>query len=151
CDVIDDEGHDRGLIVMPRCRSSAMESVWVLPSSTLPISSMTPTVKSSRSVRLVLPASTCARMPMFKEFGIFTMSPVTLGDALSRTLPGQLTAGDGLGFFAGPQPPHLLRRLEQLLERPLRFDAPILEHDDLVRARERRAAVRHGQNCELRI
>src|SRR2546430_2080869 len=30
------------LIVMPRCRSSAMESVWVLPSSTLPISSMTP-------------------------------------------------------------------------------------------------------------
>src|SRR5215510_1039899 len=68
CDVIDDEGHDRGLIVMPRCRSSAMESVWVLPSSTLPISSMTPTVKSSRSVRLVLPASTCATMPMFTEF-----------------------------------------------------------------------------------
>ena len=30
------------LIVMPRCRSSASESVWVLPSSTLPISSMTP-------------------------------------------------------------------------------------------------------------
>ncbi len=30
------------LMVMPRCRSSASESVWVLPSSTLPISSMTP-------------------------------------------------------------------------------------------------------------
>ena len=30
------------LIVIPRCRSSASESVWVLPSSTLPISSMTP-------------------------------------------------------------------------------------------------------------
>ena len=30
------------LIVMPRCCSSASESVWVLPSSTLPISSMTP-------------------------------------------------------------------------------------------------------------
>ena len=30
------------LIVMPRWRSSASESVWVLPSSTLPISSMTP-------------------------------------------------------------------------------------------------------------
>jgi hypothetical protein len=29
-------------IVMPRCRSSAKESVWVLPASTLPISSMTP-------------------------------------------------------------------------------------------------------------
>ena len=51
------------LIVMPRWRSSASESVWVLPSSTLPISSMTPAVNSSRSVRLVLPASTCARIP----------------------------------------------------------------------------------------
>ena len=30
------------LIVMPRCRSSASESVWVVPSSTLPTSSMTP-------------------------------------------------------------------------------------------------------------
>ncbi len=30
------------LIVMPRCRSSAKESVWVVPSSTRPISSMTP-------------------------------------------------------------------------------------------------------------
>ena len=30
------------LIVMPRCRSNAKVSVWVLPSSTLPISSMTP-------------------------------------------------------------------------------------------------------------
>ena len=31
------------LIVMPRCRSSATESVCVVPASTLPISSMTPT------------------------------------------------------------------------------------------------------------
>ena len=53
------------LMVIPRCRSSASESVWVLPSSTLPISSMIPTVCSSRSVRLVLPASTCARIPRF--------------------------------------------------------------------------------------
>ena len=53
------------LIVMPRWRSSASESVWVLPSSTLPISSMTPAANSSRSVRLVLPASTCARIPRF--------------------------------------------------------------------------------------
>jgi hypothetical protein len=30
------------LIVIPRCRSSASESVCVLPSSTLPIASMTP-------------------------------------------------------------------------------------------------------------
>ncbi len=33
--------------------------------ATLPISSMTTAVKSSRSVRLVLPASTCARIPKF--------------------------------------------------------------------------------------
>jgi hypothetical protein len=30
------------LIVIPRCRSSSSESVWVLPSSTLPTASMTP-------------------------------------------------------------------------------------------------------------
>ena len=30
------------LIVIPRCRSSASESVWVVPPSTLPISSMAP-------------------------------------------------------------------------------------------------------------
>ncbi len=51
------------LMVMPRCRSSSSVSVWVLPSSTLPISSMTPAAKRSRSVRLVLPASTCATIP----------------------------------------------------------------------------------------
>ena len=51
------------LIVIPRCRSSASVSVCVLPASTLPISSMMPALCSSRSVRLVLPASTCARMP----------------------------------------------------------------------------------------
>src|SRR5215203_7161638 len=54
------------LIVMPRCRSSVKVSVLVLPSSTLPISSMTPAAQSSRSVRVVLPASTCARIPRFK-------------------------------------------------------------------------------------
>ena len=53
------------LMVMPRCRSMAIESVWVLPPSTLPSSLMTPARNSSRSVRLVLPASTCANMPMF--------------------------------------------------------------------------------------
>ena len=53
------------LIVMPRCRSSARESVCVVPASTLPISSMTPAAYSSRSVSVVLPASTCARIPKF--------------------------------------------------------------------------------------
>src|SRR4029077_18713017 len=56
------------LIVMPRCRSSARVSVWVLPSSTLPIWSMTPAAKRSRSVRVVLPASTCARIPKFSVY-----------------------------------------------------------------------------------
>ena len=54
------------LIVMPRRRSSSSESVRVVPSSTLPGSSMTPAAWSSRSVRLVLPASTWARTPRFK-------------------------------------------------------------------------------------
>ena len=55
------------LIVMPRCFSSARESVSVLPRSTLPIVSITPAEYSSRSVRLVLPASMCARMPRLSE------------------------------------------------------------------------------------
>jgi hypothetical protein len=50
-------------MVMPRRRSRSEESVWVLPSSTLPISSITPASWSSLSVRLVLPASTWATMP----------------------------------------------------------------------------------------
>src|SRR5205807_10441308 len=40
-------------------------SVCVVPASTLPISSMTPAACSSRSVSVVLPASTCARIPKF--------------------------------------------------------------------------------------
>ena len=50
-------------IVMPRSRSSSSESVWVVPASTLPTWSMAPAVKRSRSLRVVLPASTWARMP----------------------------------------------------------------------------------------
>ena len=53
------------LIVIPRWRSRASESVCVVPSSTRPMSSMTPAACSSRSVRVVLPASTCARIPKF--------------------------------------------------------------------------------------
>src|SRR5215211_2381190 len=51
------------LMVMPRWRSRSRVSVWLLPWSTLPISSMTPAAYSSRSVRVVLPASTWARIP----------------------------------------------------------------------------------------
>src|SRR5215831_18331140 len=53
------------LIVIPRCCSSASESVRVVPLSTLPASSITPAAYRSRSVRVVLPASTCARIPRF--------------------------------------------------------------------------------------
>ena len=50
-------------IVMPRSRSSSSESVWVVPASTLPTWSIAPAVKRSRSLRVVLPASTWARIP----------------------------------------------------------------------------------------
>ncbi len=53
-------------IVMPRARSMAPLSVRVSPASTLPSRSMAPVAYRSRSVRLVLPASTWARMPMFR-------------------------------------------------------------------------------------
>ena len=50
-------------IVMPRSRSRSRESVWVVPASTLPTWSIAPALKRSRSVRVVLPASTWARIP----------------------------------------------------------------------------------------
>src|SRR3954468_15703786 len=49
---------------MPRARSSSNMSVCVVPLSTLPTDVMTPVSKRMRSVRLVLPASTCARIPI---------------------------------------------------------------------------------------
>ncbi|CAM5270687.1 hypothetical protein SALBM311S_12554 [Streptomyces alboniger] len=55
------------LMVIPRRRSSARVSVCVFPLSTLPISSITPTECSRRSVRLVLPASTWARIPRLSK------------------------------------------------------------------------------------
>ena len=53
-------------MVMPRRRSSSMESVRVVPASTLPGAAITPASYSRRSVRLVLPASTCATIPRFR-------------------------------------------------------------------------------------
>ena len=52
---------------MPRRRSSARLSVWVVPESTDPGSSSTPARCRSRSVRVVLPASTWARTPRFSD------------------------------------------------------------------------------------
>jgi energy-converting hydrogenase B subunit Q len=71
------------LMVMPRRRSRSRKSVWVLPSSTLPGSSMTPAAYSSRSVRVVLPASTCAKIP---RFNICTVRHVLCVDG--NCLPG---------------------------------------------------------------
>ncbi len=56
-------------MVMPRSRSSSPESVCVFPASTLPSDATVPWSNSSRSVRLVLPASTWARMPRFRVSG----------------------------------------------------------------------------------
>jgi hypothetical protein len=50
-------------MVMPLRRSISPVSVCVVPASTLPSRSVTPVACSSRSVRLVLPASTWATMP----------------------------------------------------------------------------------------
>src|ERR687894_737289 len=72
------------LIVIPRCRSNVKVSVWVLPSSTLPISSMTPAAKSSRSVRVVLPASTCATIPRFNVFTELHVLRVGVDSPLDR-------------------------------------------------------------------
>ncbi|SFA78617.1 hypothetical protein SAMN05192575_101385 [Nocardioides alpinus] len=55
------------LMVMPRRRSRSRLSVWVVPASTDPGWSMTPAMCRSRSVRVVLPASTWARMPRLSE------------------------------------------------------------------------------------
>src|SRR5215470_16985706 len=102
------------LIVMPRARSRASESVCVLPSSTLPIAVMAPALYSRRSVRLVLPASTWARMP---RFSVRTERQVLRVGGHGRetgrrrtthavtTFLGSLTAGpSGEGSTANPRP-----------------------------------------------
>ena len=50
---------------MPRLRSTSIQSVWVVPSSTLPARRMLPLNSRSCSVTVVLPASAWARMPRF--------------------------------------------------------------------------------------
>ncbi len=62
-------------MVMPRRRSSAMVSVWVEPAFTLPGSASTPASKSRRSVRVVLPASTCARTPRVSVRNLHILGP----------------------------------------------------------------------------
>ncbi len=60
---------------MPRRFSTGRESVWAVPLSTLPASRMAPVRESSCSVRVVLPASTSAKMPMLRMFMGSSRSP----------------------------------------------------------------------------
>ncbi len=53
------------LIVMPLFRSNSIASVCVFPWSTFPSSLMTCVSNKIRSAKLVFPASTCARIPIF--------------------------------------------------------------------------------------
>ena len=55
-------------MVIPRCRSKNIVSVLVVPFSTLPGSEMVPLAYSRRSVSVVLPASTWARIPILIMF-----------------------------------------------------------------------------------
>src|SRR5947199_8084535 len=51
---------------MPRSRSCSIQSVTVVPSCTSPILWIMPVQNSTRSVIVVLPASICAAIPMFR-------------------------------------------------------------------------------------
>ena len=59
---------------MPRRRSTSSQSVWVVPSSTLPAWRMLPLRSSSCSVTVVFPASAWAKMPKFR-IGPFKVYP----------------------------------------------------------------------------
>src|SRR5215212_9743460 len=72
---------------MPRARSSSMVSVWVVPLSTLPTVLMTPVSKRMRSVRLVLPASTCARIPILTIAMRHTLVEDSSGHCVLQRLP----------------------------------------------------------------
>ena len=53
------------VIVMPRSLSWAIQSITAVPSSTPPILYIRPAIYKTRSVTVVLPASTCAIKPIF--------------------------------------------------------------------------------------
>ena len=78
-------------MVMPRARSNSSVSVWVVPASTLPMRRMTPVSKRRRSVRLVLPASTCARMPRLRND-----MPQCLPEEASIVRDGRVHQGQGV-------------------------------------------------------
>ena len=93
------------LIVIPRWRSRSRVSVWVVPASTLPISSMTPASYRSRSVRVVLPASTCATIPRLSSLcdtrHFLQMDPRGLVDGYERVAHRLSLAGERWTYLAG--------------------------------------------------
>src|SRR5215208_5191300 len=101
-------------MVMPRARSSSNVSVCVVPLSTLPTDVMTPVSKRMRSVRLVLPASTCARIPRVTTAMRHTFVEEASDHWTLQRLPhGTLLCQCGHGSTLD-DPPH----------DALRFDAP---------------------------
>src|SRR4051795_7464957 len=68
---------------MPRSASSGSSSVVVVPMSTAPARCFAPLVNSMRSVTVVLPASICAMMPMFRIFS----SGIAIGKKLPMAIP----------------------------------------------------------------
>ena len=59
---------------------------------------------------------------------------------------GQANPQMASGEFPRPQPLHLPRRREQFVERPLRLDAAITQHNDVIGPAQRRAAVGDGED-----
>ncbi len=90
-------------MVMPRRRSSVRVSVWVVPESTDPGRSMTPARCRSRSVSVVLPASTCARMPRLSErAGTRDPLEVVGAELGGHTRSSHLLASSGISGRAVP-------------------------------------------------
>ena len=66
------------VIVIPRSCSCAIQSMTAAPSCTSPILWVRPVKYRIRSVVVVLPASMCAMIPMFRTFSSAILSPATV-------------------------------------------------------------------------
>ena len=88
-------------MVMPRCRSMASVSRKASPWSTRPSLRTWPVAYSSASDNVVLPASTCARMPATIRFMV---SPIFASQWLAVQWTGK--------------PPHRMKRREGLMVTP---------------------------------
>src|SRR5512145_1197316 len=91
------------VMVMPRSRSSSIQSMTASPSWTSPILCVLPAAKSSRSVSVVFPASMWAMIPMLRMARIRFTAPGSLlsvsGVTVGRLSP--LTGERGIGGARG--------------------------------------------------